>query len=488
MELDHDICERARLSRDSRFDGKFFTAVKTTGIFCRCICPAPLAKRENVLYFETAAQALEAGFRPCLRCRPEAAPGSSDWRGSSDLVKRAFGMIRQGFLNESSIEDLAEKLGISTRHLRRLFNDNIGIPPVRIAMYHKVMFAKKLLFETDLNITHIAMASGFGSIRQFNDAFNSTLGISPSRIRKEMDSNNVSLQSPLQLQLYYRPPFNWEEILTFMRPRIIPGVEYVWVDKYVRSFRLDENCHGWFEVRNNPEKNSLMLDISVNRPGKLMNIVQRVRDMFDLDMDPLPVEQVLSEDEYLGKIVSEYPGMRIPGTWDPFEFSIRAILGQQVSVKGASTLAGRIADQYGKEFCGEMPGGISRFFPEPGELKDADFSKIGLTEKRRETLAGFVKAVLDDQVSLDRGQDLDNFIRSFIRLKGIGNWTAHYVAMRALRMPDAFPHTDLGIKKALSRNGEIPGPSEILKIAERWRPWWAYGALYLWKKLQEEKR
>jgi AraC family transcriptional regulator of adaptative response / DNA-3-methyladenine glycosylase II len=396
-------------------------------------------------------------------------------------------MIRQGFLNENSVRDLAETLGISARHLSRLFRDNIGIPPVRIATYHKVMFARKLLFETDLNITHIALASGFGSIRQFNDAFHSTLGISPSRIRKEMDSNNISVQSPLKLRLYYRPPFNWEEILIFMRPRLIPGVEYVGMGRYMRSFRLEGNCHGWFEVKDNPEHNLLELNLSVNGLEKLMAIVQRVRNMFDLDLDPMAVEQILSGDERLKTLVSKYPGMRIPGAWDPFEFSIRAILGQQISVKGASTLAGRIAGQYGKECSGDLPGGITRFFPDPEELKDADFSKIGLTEKRRETLAGFVKAVLDEHVSLDRGQDIHSFIRSFTCLKGIGNWTAHYVAMRALRMPDAFPHTDLGIKKALSRNGKFPGPSEVLKIAERWRPWRAYGALYLWKKLQEER-
>lgn len=487
MKLDHEVCERARLSRDSRFDGKFFTAVKTTGIFCRSICPAPLAKKENVIYFPTAAEAMEAGFRPCLRCRPEAAPGYSAWHGSSDMVKRALGMIRQGFLNDFSVEQLAEKLGISTRHMSRLFNENLGIPPVKIARHQKVMFAKKLLFETDLSITHIALASGFGSIRQFNETFRSSLGISPSRIRKEMDAKTSLIPAPVKLEISYRPPFDWQEMLCFLRPRVIPGVEYVGTDQYGRSFQLDKNCRGWLEVKDNPGRNSLKLTLSVNRLEKLMTIVQRVRDMFDLDHDPMAVEKTLSEDEHLRDVVAKYPGMRVPGAWDPFEFAIRAILGQKISVKGASTLAGRIAGQYGQKFSSEPHEGITCFFPQPWELQGADLSKIGVTKKREETLTGFVNAVLNRYVSLEHGQDLKSFTESFTSLSGIGHWTAHYLAMRALRIPDAFPHSDLGIRKALASEGKLPTSGDILKVAERWRPWRAYGALYLWKKLQEEK-
>ncbi len=487
MKLDQDVCERARLSRDPRFDGKFFTAVRTTGIFCRSTCPAPLAKKANVVYFSTVSEAIEAGFRPCLRCRPEGAPGLSAWNGSSDLVQRALGLIRQGVLNEASGEDLAEKLGISVRHMRRLFQENLGISPARIARHQKVMFAKKLLFETDLNITRIAMASGFGSIRQFNHTFLSILGISPGRIRKEMKVKGIKSLDPFQLDLSYRPPFDWEEILAFLRPRVIPGVEYVGPDRYGRSFRLEEDCQGWFEVSDNPGTNSLKLTLSLNRLDKLMNILQRVRDMFDLDMDPMAVGEVLGQDEFLREFVEDYPGMRVPGAWDPFEFALRAILGQQISVKGASTLAGRIASQYGKECSEDFPEGMKYFFPNSLELENADFSKIGIPRKRLDTLTGFVKAVLNKDISLEYGQDLEGFVKSFTRLSGIGPWTAHYMAMRGLRMPDAFPDSDLGIKKALAVGERLPTSGEILKKADRWSPWRAYGAVYLWKKLQEEK-
>lgn len=481
IELDRQICERARLSRDPRFDGKFFTGVLSTGIFCRPICPARPPKRENVTYFSTATAAVEAGLRPCLRCRPEAAPGSSIWRGSSAVVECALSLIRQGVLNDLSVDQLAEKLGIGSRHMRRLFKQHLGATPVEIARTHRALFAKKLLSETDLNITDVAMASGFGSIRQFNDVFLSIFNSSPSAIRRQPAKRAGSSTATCRLELSYRPGFDWHMLLSFVEARMIPGVEAISGDRYLRTFRMDGEARGWIEISDCPERSILILSIFTTHMEKLMEIQQRVRYMFDLDVDISPIHDLFKQDPVLRPVVEELPGTRLPGSWDPFEICIRAILGQQISVKAATTLAGRIVSRYGP-CCGEgYPEGLTSFFPTPEELLQGDLSGIGITGKRQQTILELTAAVKEERVSLTPGQELSAFVDAFTALPGIGPWTANYVAMRALGMPDAFPDSDLVVRKALADGDTLPSAKEVLKRAEAWRPWRAYATLYLWK-------
>ncbi len=488
IDLDWEICERARLSRDHRFDGKFFTGVLTTGIFCRPICPARPPKRENVTYFPTATAAVEAGLRPCLRCRPEAAPGSPGWRGSPAVVERALGLIRRGALNELTVDEFAEKLGIGSRHMRRLFKQYLGATPVEIARTQRALFAKQLLTETDLNITDVAMASGFGSIRQFNDVFLAVYKASPSEIRRKLEKTGNSSGASCVLELTYRPGFDWKTQLSFIATRVIPGVETITGDRYRRTFRLKGRARGWMEISDCPERSRLILSIFTTHMEKLMEIQQRVRHMFDLDVDITPIHDLLKQDPLLAPVVKTLSGIRLPGTWDPFEFCVRAILGQQISVKAATTLAGRIVSRYGPAGDPDFPEGLTHFFPTPEELLQCDLSGIGITGKRQETILGLTKAVNENRVCLTHGQELPEFIKSFTSLPGIGEWTANYVAMRALRMPDAFPDSDLGVRKALANGKTLPSTKEVLKRAEAWRPWRAYAALYLWKVAEQKAR
>ncbi len=367
MQLDSDSCSRARLARDWRFDGLFFFGVKSTGIFCRPVCPAKTPKEENVVYFPSAAAAAEAGFRPCLRCRPESAPA-----------------IRKG--------------------------------------------------------------------AQARD-----------------------------LYLSYRPDFDWRYMLEFMQPRIIPGVEEIDNTGYRRTFRIKSGSEGWFEVLDCPERHALRLSVHTEALDDLMRIQQRVRVMFDLEANLEPVRKHLEQDELLREIVGEYPSVRLPGAWDPFEFATRAILGQQISVKAATTLAGRIASSCGKECGDSFPEGLSHFFPTAEEMALADISGLGITGKRQETIRNLVDAVLGGAISLDRGQALESFVERFTSMKGIGPWTAHYLGMRALGLTDAFPASDLGVRKALAIDSKLPSEREVNRRAEQWRPWRAYAALYLWK-------
>jgi AraC family transcriptional regulator of adaptative response / DNA-3-methyladenine glycosylase II len=469
----------------------FFLGVKSTGIFCRPVCPAKTPKEENVDYFPTAAAAIEAGFRPCLRCRPESAPGNG-LGGDSSVAERALAIIREGGLNDGTIEDLAEKVGTGSRHLRRLFIRHLGAPPVQIANVQRTLFAKKLLAETHLSVTQIAMASGFGSLRQFNDVFKEICGLTPSDIRKQTRERDPLSGAACDLTLSYRPDFDWSYMLGFMKSRIIPGVETIDENLYRRAFRIPGGSEGWLEVTNQPERHALKLSVHTTRLDDLMLIQQRVRVMFDLEANLEPVREHLKRDPLLFDVVNEFPSVRLPGAWDPFEFAIRAILGQQISVKAATTLASRIAATCGKACGDSFPEDLTHFFPTAEEMAGADISSLGITGKRQETIRHLLEAVLSGAISLERGQALDSFVENFTSLKGIGPWTAHYLGMRALGLTDAFPASDLGVRKALAVNGNLPSESEVNRRAEQWRPWRAYAALYLWKlaaiKEKQEKQ
>ncbi|WP_432403156.1 DNA-3-methyladenine glycosylase 2 family protein [Wukongibacter sp. M2B1] len=479
------IFHTARITKDKNYDGKFFFGVKTTGIFCRPSCPAPVAKEENVLYFDTMFEALEQGFRPCLRCRPDV--HVEYYNGNIDgakIVSSALKMIYEGYLNYNSISDLAKEFFISDRHLRKLFVKNLGIPPVKIVKYHKSLFAKKLLSFSDLSVTDIAFASGFGSTRQFNHVFKEIFGITPTMVRKER-SNLEDYQDNTTLLLKYEKPFDFKQILSFMKSRAIKGVEIVTENSYSRTFRM-YNAKGYFTVSNNIEKSSLELKINCDDIKCYMTIYNKVRRMFDLDTDFSVINEKFMKDEILQKGMMNGRVPRLPIAFDTFEFVIRAILGQQITVKAATTLACRIVERAGIKGEDHFIEGLDYFFPNPLELLTLDLDGLGITKTREATIKTAVNAIINGDVSLSVNQPFEKFYSDFSSLKGIGDWTVNYVAMRGMGMVDSFPSKDLGIIKALTEDGKTPSQKEIMKLAERWRPYRAYATLCLWN--YESKR
>ena len=476
MYLDFEACERVRLARDARFDGRFFIGVTSTGIYCRPICPAPHPKSANVKYFPTAAAAAEAGFRPCLRCRPEAAPGTPAWLGTSATVRRGLKLINEGALDTQSVEQLATRLGIGPRHLHRLFTQHLGASPMAVAQTRRLHFAKRLIDDTNLAMTDIALASGFGSLRRFNDAFHQTYGRAPRQLRRER-RRDAPEGDALSLRLAYRPPYNWEAIRDFLATRALPGVERVTADSYARTVQVGESS-GWFEVRPVPDAHALQLTLHGLGPESLFTAVRRVRHMFDLVADPEDVRTTLKSDELLAPLLRRNPGLRVPGAWCPFELSVRAVLGQQVSVAAARTFAARIVAAYGSAL--EQPAaGLTQLFPTPQALARADLGGVGLTGARARTLNALAGAVLEGQLCFETAS-AEETRESLQRIPGIGAWTAEYAAMRALADPDAFPAEDLVLRR-MAGNGHPLTAQELKRRAEAWRPWRAYAVLHLWR-------
>lgn len=474
---------RARRGKDRKYDGKFFFAVRTTGIFCRPSCPAPLAKEENVEYFDSLFAAMERGYRPCLRCRPDV---ELDYYtanvGGTSVVNMALRQIYDGYLHDHSLAELAAELAVSERHLRKLFVDNLGAPPVKIARYHKALFAKKLLLSSDQSITDVAFASGFGSIRQFNEAFRDIFDTTPSAFRRE-SAPPVSDRTTLHLP--YEKPFEFGQILEFLRPRGISGVEHVTDESYSRTFRT-RNTSGYFTVRDNPGRSALELAIVCDNIQCFMQVHNRVRRMFDLDTDFRAINERFAADAVLSRGMENGHVPRLPVGFDPFEFVIRAILGQQITVKAATTLAGRIAERAGQNTDPTYPDELKRFFPTPEELINLDLDNLGITTTRQETVRTVTQAVLDRRISLSSTQRFEDFHEAFVALKGIGDWTAQYVGMRGLGMVDSFPASDLGVIKALTTDGRRPTPQQISRHSQQWRPYRAYAALCLWNSLKEQ--
>ena len=483
---DNEIYERARLSRDARFDGHFFIGVRTTGIYCRPICPANSPKSENISFYPTAAAAGEAGYRPCLRCRPECAPGTPAWHGTSTTVRRGLRLIAGGALDDGNIEQLAERLGVTSRHLRRLFTRHLGASPVAVAHTQRLHFAKRLIDQTDLPMQEIAIASGYGSVRRFNDAFRNNYSRAPRDLRrKDRDGVAGGDRSSLGVRLNYRQPFEWPQLINFLEGRAIPGVESVVDDRYYRTINIDGQV-GVVEVGHKASDCNLELTLHGIDTQNLFPVVQQVREIFDLDAPVADVADVLMRDPLLKKRIRNHPGIRVPGAWDGFELTVRAILGQQVSVKAATTISGRIAVRYG-ENVEERIGvsvratGISHLFPTPEKLMRARFNNIGLVSARAETIRRVARAIVDGELSFDPAQEPEAFCESLTSLRGIGDWTAQYVAMRALKNPDAFPASDLGLLRAFDCEGQGRiRPKALEAMSESWRPWRAYAALLLW--------
>lgn len=488
MELDHDTCYRALASRDARFDGRFFIGVKTTGIYCRPICPARTAKSENVLFFPTAAAAQEAGFRPCLRCRPEAAPDSGAWRGVansgvSDTVTRALALIEMGALDDNGMAALVERLGVGERQLRRLFAQHLGASPVAVAQTRRVLLAKQLIHETRMPITEIAFAAGFGSIRRFNEVFLDLFQRPPSALRHGSRPEQ-SAQAGVTLLLRYRPPYDWPAMLAFLSARAIAGVELVADGCYYRSICLD-GVHGTIAVRPG-EGHALQATIRFPQLSSLSAIIARLRRMFDLAADPEIISRQLSADPLMARLTAARPGLRVPGCWDGFEQAMRAVLGQQITVAGAIRLAGKLVAQHGETLSDPSPDrpGLTHVFPQAARVAAADLAPLGMPKARAATMSAIAAALVADPQLLETRASLEEAVLKLRALPGIGDWTAHYMALRHLRETDAFPAADVALMNAVAlHEGVRPNVKELTARAEAWRPWRAYAAQHLWSSL-----
>lgn len=470
-----DAYAAARRSRDARFDGRFFVAVTTTGIYCRPVCPAPTAQERNVRYFEHAAAAAAAGFRPCLRCRPELAPGAAPCDSGDRLFDIALRRVGDGALAEGSLAELAASLGVTDRHLRRLFVQRLGVAPLQVHLNRCILLAKQLLTETRLPITDVALASGFASLRRFNQAFRDAVGMSPSALRRHR------AEAPgerLTLRLGYRPPYDFAAVLDFLRVRCIAGVEQVGAAHYERVLGPAERP-GWLRISDDPTRHALRLELDLPDLRQLPSLLRRLRRQFDLDADPLAVAAVLGADPRLAGALQRWPGIRVPGAFDGWEAAVRAVLGQQVSVAAASTLVRRVVERFGTPLPGRDDG--ARLFPSPAALRTAELDGIGLTRARIDCLRRLAAAVDDGRLPLEAVElSFDDWLARAVALPGIGPWTAHYMALRVLHHPDAFPAGDLVLRKQLGE-GRVASGREAEAVSQAWRPWRAYALMLLWR-------
>jgi AraC family transcriptional regulator, regulatory protein of adaptative response / DNA-3-methyladenine glycosylase II len=468
------------MSRDARFDGLFFTAVPSTRIYCRSVCPAPSPKR--VVYYPTAAAAEANGFRPCLRCCPERAPGNPLWRRGETAVAHALQLIEANADDAESIPKLANRVNISERQLRRQFIARIGATPVELRATRRLLFAKQLLTETRLPIAEVAFASGFGSLRRFNASFRDAYRMAPRDLRAQRPAQ---AQATVELRLDIRAPYDFGLMLAFLRARALAGIEHVSNDSYARvvSFSGTNGTRGagWLEVKATAaHPTRLTLSLQDVPPSQLMDTVARVRRMFDLDADPRAIRTVLSRDARLSRLYASRPGLRLPSGWDGFEIAVRAVLGQQVSVAAARTMAARVAHRFGATLERSYAHGLVNVFPAPQQLVDAPLETLGITRARAATIRSVASALLDERVDFRADRPLAEFVERWTAIPGIGPWTAHYLAIRAMGHPDAFPSHDLVLQQALGTRGRRATARELDEMAEAWRPWRAYATLHVW--------
>ena len=467
MSLDRRICSRARLARDARFDGKFFIGVLTTKIYCRPICRSRSSKENNVRYFPSAAAAAEAGFRPCLRCRPECAPGCR--AGTQNTVSRALRLISETGL-EDGVESLAEHLGIGSRHLRRLFFRHLGATPSAVAQTRRLHFAKKLINETHLPMTQIAFAAGFGSVRRFNAAIRSAYHRTPTEVRGSTNKLPFQPENQYLFQLNFRPPYDWQRMLCFLEDRQIPGVEVVEDGNFRRSICVNEDC-GYLEVSLDAYRNALRVRVQIGGPQALFSIIERVRAIFDLDADWPIIARTLAADPTLTPYIRSHPGLRVAGCWDGFELTIRTIMQQTGPY--ARALTAKIVRTFGQTFC-PAPS-LTHLFPKAHALADADLERIGLPSPEANGIRTFARAVRDGKVSFGKIPDAKALSTQLSQIPGIAKSTVQWVAMRAAREPDAFPSSDPNLGAALA----VDSPSNCEHRSLAWRPWRAYAAMYL---------
>lgn len=474
-DLDQDLCYRAFLAKDARFDGRVFVCVTSTGIYCRPICPARVPKKDNCRFVASAAAAEAAGFRSCLRCRPETAPGTPAWSGTQASVARALRLIEEGALDDSGVEALAARVGLGARQLRRLFIAHLGATPQAVAANRRLLAAKQLISETDMGFADIAFASGFKSLRRFNDAVRTSYGVAPTALRRGAAREHAG--DAITLRLGFRPPFDWQRLLDYLAVRAMPGIEAIAGETYRRTFRLG-GARGRLQVTPGRKANTLDISIRADASAPIRQIAARARRLFDLDADPAAIAAAFASDPLLAPRLAEAGDIRVPGAFDGFELSIRAILGQQVSVKGATTLAGRVVRRCGEPLA-QADGALTHYFPTPDRLAGADLSGLGLTGGRIAALKAFASAVAGGAVSFSPAASLEEKVAELCTVPGIGPWTAHYIALRAVGEPDAFPAADLGLRKAAG-NGTPATAKALEQMAQAWRPWRGYAALLLW--------
>lgn len=483
MELPgREVCYRVLESRDARFDGILFVGVSSTGVYCRPVCPARTPRFEYCSFYGSAAAAQEAGFRPCLRCRPEIAPELASWRGTSNTVSRALALIAEGALDGTgnSVEKLGERLGVGGRQLRRLFVQRLGASPISVAQTRRVLFAKRLIHDTDMPMADIAAAAGFSSLRRFNETFLDLFHRPPGTLRRKKIAGEK--ESAVVLRLRYRPPYNWENMLAFLQARAIPGVEAVENGRYFRSIEVDGTL-GSIVVAHLPREQCL--EVGVLFPGvrALSMIVARVRRLFDLGADIETIEQHLAADPALATLIALRPGLRAPGGWDGFEVAIRAVLGQQVSVVAARQFAGRLVELHGRPLPQSLRTHplLSRAFPDAKRLASASSIGLAMPDTRLAALTEVARAAIADPSLFHPLGGLTQTVARLKAIPGIGEWSAQYIALRAARESDAFPATDLGLLRgAATIEGEMLSPASLLGRAESWRPWRAYAAQHLW--------
>jgi AraC family transcriptional regulator, regulatory protein of adaptative response / DNA-3-methyladenine glycosylase II len=485
MNINTDTYKVARLARDHRFDGVFYTGVLTTGIFCRPICPAPAPKEQNVKYFKSAAEAASFGLRPCKRCRPELVSDMRNWHISEQLVQSAMQMINAGFLDEQTVEQLAQKLGITSRHLTRLFNQQLGASPIQINLSRKLLLARRLLLETALPVTDIALSTGFASVRRFNDAFKKFYQYSPSEVRAKSTIKQQKNTQSLTLTLCYKPPFDWLNLFRFYQQRQIAGVEQVTDTSYQRNIQFDDSV-GTICVTANSEKHQLLLELCNIEPKYITKVIANVRRQFDLDTDLKIIQDNFNTCPLLSSVINKNSGLRLPGSYDVFETAIRAIIGQQISVAACTTIMARVAERAMHHFKFALP-----VFPTAKQMLEISLDNIGLTQARIDTIKRLALAVANKQINLAPYQNSEQVIDSLLALKGIGPWTANYIAFRGMALPDNFPAADLGLRKALksqfteqqmAKDG-LPKVALVEKYALRWQPYRSYAAILLWNSL-----
>jgi AraC family transcriptional regulator of adaptative response / DNA-3-methyladenine glycosylase II len=466
----------ALIARDQRFDGVFFVGVKTTKIYCRPICPSRRPQMQHCEFFRLAAAAEVAGYRPCLRCRPELAPGNAPIDAEQRVVGAALRYLDRIEEADQTIPELASAFQLSDRHFRRLLTKQLGVSPIQLMQTRRLLLAKQLLTDTNLSINDVALASGFKSLRRFNSLFKERYRLSPTGLRNGAKKPSVS-GSESAFRLSYRLPFSWEILLRYFRRRFYRGAEFVGESQYARTVGIG-TLRGWVVVENDPSEHSLKVQVAPELLPALVPLVSRLRCLFDLDAAPDRIAVTL------GEIATQNPGIRVPGAFDGFEIAMRAVLGQQISVPAATTIAGRLVDRFGERIDTPFPD-LKSIVPTATRIASvpvADLRKIGLTEARATTLAALAKGVASGQINFFNAVSWEESVKKLSEVPGIGPWTAAYIAMRALGWPDAFPHQDLGLRKALS----VKKASDALALSEKWRPWRAYAAMQLWNSLEEQ--
>lgn len=485
MQFNHltpHACYQAMKSHDARFDGRFFVGVSSTHIYCRPICRVRLPMQKNCGFYPSAAAAEAAGFRPCLKCRPELAPGFAATEASAKLARAAARMIEDGVASDVDLAHVAERVGVTDRHLRRIFADEFGVSPVQYAQTNRLLLAKRLLTDTVLPVSEVAFAAGFSSVRRMNALFSERYGFAPTRLRKT-DAGDEASQAgdALTFVLPYRPPYDWSRVLAFLAQRAVPGVEVVTEDAYRRVIRADgAHAGGWLEVSHLPAKSALQLRFASSLAPATQAVLSRTKQVFDVAADPQEISAAL------GELAAGAPGLRLPGAFDGFELALRAILGQQVTVKAARTLATRFVDAFGE--AAKTPfAELTRAFPLPTKvatLTRDDIGRLGIVGQRAEAMIAIAHAVVEGRLMLAGNSEPTQAIEALCAIKGIGPWTAHYIAMRALAWPDAWPPQDVALLNAMNLPNTVKGQREADAIAEVWRPWRSYAVLHTWRKLE----